>query len=183
MYAKINRLLFYLYRFLVKTDTPREGKPVCPSNMRGLNPRSSAWQADALPTKLMLHIGRARRIRTATWWILSPLSLPLEYCPIYKTFVFGLVAFASSAIPLYLAGEPRFELGSQLRPRGLDSFTKFNLQKKPLFIFYIYYIIFFIKNQIISYWLPLWDLNPDNLLQRDITVLETGVLPLDEAPI
>ena len=57
MYAKINRLLFYLYRFLVKTDTPREGKPMCPSNMRGLNPRSSAWQADALPTKLMLHKG------------------------------------------------------------------------------------------------------------------------------
>ena len=102
---------------------------------------------------------------------------------INKTFVFGLVAFANSAIPLYLSGELRFELRSQLRPRGLDSFTKFDLQKKSLFIFYIYYIIFFIKNQIISYWLPLWDSNPDNLLQRDITVLETGVLPLDEGAI
>ena len=30
-----------------------------------------------------------------------------------------------------------------------------------------------------AYWQPLWGLNPDNLLQRDITVLETGVLPLD----
>ena len=73
MYAKINRLLFYLYRFLVKTDTPREGKPVCPSNMRGSNPRSSAWQADALPTKLMLHIGARGRTRTGT------VSLPRDF--------------------------------------------------------------------------------------------------------
>ena len=39
-------------------------KPTPWSNMRGLNPRSSAWQADALPTKLMLHIGADRGIRT-----------------------------------------------------------------------------------------------------------------------
>ena len=44
----------------------------------------------------------------------SPGCLPIPpHEHINKTFVFGLVAFANSAIPLYLAGEPRFELGSQ----------------------------------------------------------------------
>ena len=28
-------------------------------------------------------------------------------------------------------------------------------------------------------WRPLWDSNPDNLRQRDITVLETGVVPFN----
>lgn len=44
----------------------------------------------------------------------SPGCLPIPpHEHIHKTFGFGLVAFANSAIPLYLAGEPRFELGSQ----------------------------------------------------------------------
>ena len=104
--------------------------------------------------KLNISYGAGGGIRThksLAQGILSPSCMPFHHTRIYKTFVFGLVAFANSAIPLYLSGEPRFELGSQLRPRGLDSFTKFDLQKKSLFIFYIYYIIFFIKNQIISY--------------------------------
>ena len=70
MYAKINRLLFiYDIRFLVKTDTPREGKPMCPSGMRDLNPRSSAWQADALPTKLIPHIPRLSGVSNNDFWL------------------------------------------------------------------------------------------------------------------
>ena len=159
---------------------------MCPSNMRGLNPRSSAWQADALPAKLMLHIGAGGGIRThksLAQGILSPSCMPFHHTRIYKTSVFELVAFANSAIPLYLAGEPRFELGSQLRPRGLISITK-NYFAVKVFIYFLYilYHIFYKKSNKI-FWLPLWDSNPDNLLQRDITVLETGVLPLDEGAI
>ena len=94
--------------------------------------------------------------------ILSPGCLPIPpHEHINKTFIFGLVAFAISAIPLYLSGELRFELRSQLRPRGLVSITKNILQKKSLFLSYIYilYYIFYKKSNII-FWLGRWDSNP-----------------------
>ena len=52
---------------------------------RGLNPRSSAWQADVLTTALRNHIGCGGRTRTYDLWVMSPTSyqlLPLR--DIYK---------------------------------------------------------------------------------------------------
>lgn len=37
--------------------------------MRDLNPRSSAWQADALPTKLMPHIPRLSGVSNNDFWL------------------------------------------------------------------------------------------------------------------
>ena len=51
----------------------------------GIEPPFPAWKARVLTIIRHPRIGGARRIRTATVRILSPLSLPLEYRPIYKT--------------------------------------------------------------------------------------------------
>ena len=88
--------------------------------------------------------GGIRTHKSLAQGILSPSCMPFHHTRIYKTFVFGLVAFANSAIPLYLSGELRFELRSQLRPRDLVSITKNILQKKSLFLSYIYIILYFL---------------------------------------
>ena len=91
------------------------------------------------------HKGLAQRI-------LSPQRMPFRHTRIYKIFVFELVAFANSAIPLYLSGELRFELRSQLRPRGLVSITK-NYFAVKVFIYFLYilYHIFYKKSNKIFY--------------------------------
>ena len=112
--------------------------------------------------------GGIRTHKSLAQGILSPSCMPFHHTRIYKTFIFGLVAFANSAIPLYLSGEPRFELGSQLRQRDLVSITKklFCSESLYLYLIYILYHIFYKKSNII-FWLPTLDSNQDYLLQRD----------------
>ena len=116
--------------------------------IEGIEPSTKPWQSFVLPLnyiRILVLVAGLEPARYCYHGILSPGCLPIPpHEHINKTFIFGLVAFAISAIPLYLAGEPRFELGSQLRPRGLVSITKNILQKKSLFLSYIYIISYFL---------------------------------------
>ena len=116
--------------------------------IEGIEPSTKSWQGFVLPLnyiRILVLVAGLEPARYCYHGILSPGCLPIPpHEHINKTFIFGLVAFANSAIPLYLSGELRFELRSQLRPRGLVSITKNILQKKSLFLSYIYIILYFL---------------------------------------
>ena len=116
--------------------------------IEGIEPSTKPWQGFVLPLnyiRILVLVAGLEPARYCYHGILSPGCLPIPpHEHINKTFIFGLVAFANSAIPLYLSGELRFELRSQLRPRGLVSITKNILQKKSLFLSYIYIILYFL---------------------------------------
>ena len=116
--------------------------------IEGIEPSTKPWQGFVLPLnyiRILVLVAGLEPARYCYHGILSPGCLPIPpHEHINKTFIFGLVAFANSAIPLYLSGELRFELRSQLRLRGLVSITKNILQKKSLFLSYIYIILYFL---------------------------------------
>ena len=137
-----------------------------PSNMRGLNPRSSAWQADALPTKLMLHIGARGRTRTGT------VSLPRDFkslasCLFRHTSILTRLSFLDS-LRLPIPPFPYLWQGNQDSNLEVNEDHEVGFRYKKYFavkafsyfLLHIYYNIFFNKNQIVSFWLGGWDSNP-----------------------
>ena len=52
--AKISRSIGNTFEPLAKSDTPREGRFLCPTSRRDSDPQQLAWKARALPIELLL---------------------------------------------------------------------------------------------------------------------------------